>query len=494
MRCNVSVKNVGVGAARVVGFLSLFMAAGRVAAEALPETAAGRQMAAWLAAVNSGDKERMRAFEAANGPGVAADPSRVERLVRRDEALWKDSGGFEVEKVLGSDEGKIAVAVRQKELGYWMQFGMGVAAEAPHGVTGFGFRGMEMPAELLPKEVLPEKEIAARTEALIDALVKRDQFSGVILVAQGERVIYQRAAGLADVERQAPNRMDTKLNIASMGKMFTAVAVGQLVEAGKLRYEETLAEALPKYPDRELAGKVTIAQLLSHTSGIENPGYASKKAMVALFARGLRRVGEYVPTEKVDKLAFEPGTKYAYSNYGFVLLGAVIEEASGEDFYAYLRGHVYAPAGMTDTDAAEVGNGMANLAMGYMDMPGGGRKVNTPVVPARGLPAGLGYSTGLDMARFAEALRGGKLLKAATLEELWKPREDTGVGRMYGYGFHVTRYNGQRIVGHTGGWDGITCAFDMYPELGYSVVILNNIDSAPSPVTFKLREWLTQGR
>lgn len=492
MRCDVSVKDVGVGAARVLGVAAVLMAGRAMAEVTLPETAAGRQMAAWLAAVNSGDKETMRAFEAANGPGVAGDAARVDRLVRRDEGLWKDSGGLELGKVLGSDEGKIAVAVRQKELGYWVQLGMQVAAEAPHGVTGFSVRGVEMPAELLPRTTLSEQEIAARTEALIDALVKRDQFSGVILVAQGERVIYQRAAGMANVERQVPNKVDTRLNIASMGKMFTAVAVGQLVEAGKLRLEETLAEALPTYPDGELAGKVTIAELLSHTSGIENPGYATKEAMVATFARGLRRVREYVPTEKVDTLAFAPGTKYAYSNYGFVLLGAIVEQAAGEDFYAYLREHVYAPAGMRDTDMGDQGKG--EVAVGYADAPGGRRVANAPVMPATGLPAGLGYSTALDMARFAEALRGGKLLKAATREEFWKPRQDTGTGRMYAYGFQVTTYNGQRIVGHTGGWDGITCAMDAYPELGYSVVILNNIDSAPSPVTFKLREWLTQGR
>jgi D-alanyl-D-alanine carboxypeptidase len=272
--------------------------------------------------------------------------------------------------------------------------------------------------------------------------------------------------------------------------MFTAVAVAQLAEQGKLSYDDSIGKWLPDYPNKEISGKVTVHQLLSHTSGLKEA-----TAIDSSFRRGFRTIKDYLPTAPGDTLKFEPGTKLEYSNYGYLLLGAIVEKVSGEDYHAYIREHICKPAGMTNTDNFELDTEPVNLATGYMDAPNNTRRSNAFVLPVKGLPSGLGYSTAEDLVKFNLALINGKLLNQKSLETVWTGRMNySDPDSQYGYGFIVKRYNGTRVIGHGGGWVGITNKFDMYPDLGYTVVILNNIDSDPNSIAFKLREWLTQGQ
>jgi CubicO group peptidase (beta-lactamase class C family) len=206
-------------------------------------------------------------------------------------------------------------------------------------------------------------------------------------------------------------------------------------------------------------------------------------------------VKAYLPTKDADSLHFDPGTRLEYSSYGYLLLGAIVERASGQDYYDYIREHIYRPAGMTESDSYELDTDPPNVATGYMDASKGERRSNIFMLPVKGLPFGLGYATGLDLIRFQQALTRHVLLDSASLARVW-----TGVQRYtepnseYGFGFIVTSYNGTRIIGHGGGWLGITNKFDMYPDLGYTVVILTNIDSDPNELAFRLREWLSARR
>jgi len=267
--------------------------------------------------------------------------------------------------------------------------------------------------------------------------------------------------------------------------------LAQLVQQHKLSYDDTLANLLPDYPSREIARRITVRHLLSHTSGIAS----SFDNLERSFRRGLRTVKAYLPTTHTDSLHFEPGSRLEYSNYGYLLLGAIVERASGRDYYDYIREHVYRPAGMTASDSYELDADPPSVATGYMDAPSGERRSNTFMLPVKGIPSGLGYATAPDLVRFQQALTGHVLLDSAALAQVW-----TGVQRYsdpnseYGFGFIVSRYNGTRIIGHGGGWVGITNKFDMYPDLGYTVVILSNIDSNPNEIAFRLREWLTAGR
>lgn len=454
------------------------------------DTAAGKQFAAWLDALNSGRREALQQFIATNFEPPPNVTLPVERITNRHFGTYKITGGFVARKVANSSPEKITVFLEAKRTGFWMTISMAVTATAPNKILGMGFRNTEAPPELLPKEKLSENKIKNNLHNLITKLIESNQFSGVILVAKNGKPIYQRAVGEANRAWSIRNRIDTKFNVASIGKMFTAVAVAQLVEQGKLSYDDPLSKVLPDYPNKEMAQKITVHHLLTHTSGLKE-GIPLDNS----FRRGFRTVKDYLPAAAIDTLRFEPGTKLEYGSYGYLLLGAIVERVSGEDYYSYVREHIFKPAGMINTDNYELDAEPPNLATGYMDAAGNTRRSNVFLLPVKGLPFGLGYSTAEDLVKFNLALLNHKLLNSKSLETVWSAGkiDYNEPDNKYGYGFIVKRYNGTRIIGHGGGGFGITNKFDMYPELGYTVVILNNIDSDPNAVAFKLREWLTQG-
>jgi CubicO group peptidase (beta-lactamase class C family) len=207
----------------------------------------------------------------------------------------------------------------------------------------------------------------ARIDAFVSQRIADDAFSGAILVARKGEPMYQRAAGLANRETGAAIALDTKLTIASTTKLFTNIAIRQLEQAGKLSLADTVGKFLPDYPNAKVRGKVTIEQLLRHRSGIGsfwNDKFISRRADV-------RTVRDYMELFQGDSLLFEPGTGEAYSNGGYVLLGAIIERVSGQSYHEYLRDHVFRPAGMTQTVPQDRRVSLANAAVGYTRMPEG---------------------------------------------------------------------------------------------------------------------------
>jgi CubicO group peptidase (beta-lactamase class C family) len=168
-----------------------------------------------------------------------------------------------------------------------MSIGMNLTADSAHAVLGMGFRNTLAPPEYLPSRPFTDRAIRDSIDRTLDRLVRADAFSGVVVVAKDGTPIYQRAVGLADRRWNVPNRIDTKFNLASIGKMFTAVAIAQLVQQHELSYDDTLATLLPWYPDKEIARRITVRQLLAHTSGIA-PGFDIDRS----FRRGLRTVKE----------------------------------------------------------------------------------------------------------------------------------------------------------------------------------------------------------
>jgi len=457
---------------------------------AIPDSPAGERFRGWLAAFNAGSRDTLREFLKQHQAPPPTDTLPVDRITDRQLGLYRQSHGFVVRRVEASTPERITVTTQAKSSGAWMTVGMTVTPDSAHRVLGMGFRNTLAPPELLPSRPFTERAIRDSIDRAINRLVRADAFSGVVVVAKDGKPIYQRAVGLADRRWKIPNRIDTRFNIASIGKMFTAVAVAQLVQQHKLSYDDTLANLLPDYPSRDIARRVTVRQLLAHTSGIA-PGFD----LDGSFRRGLRTVKAYLPTTPIDSLHFEPGMRLEYTSYGYLLLGAIVERVSGQDYYDYIREHIYRPAGMTASDSYELDTDPPNVATGYVDGPNGSRRSNLFMLPVKGLPFGLGYATALDLVRFQRALTHHVLLDSASLAGVWtgvKPY--TEPSSEYGFGFIVTPYNGTRIIGHGGGWVGITNKYDMYPDLGYTVVILTNIDSDPNVLAFRLREWLTAGR
>lgn len=457
----------------------------------IPDTPAGKQFAAWLQVVNSGDLKSIRQFVADNfapPPGVELP---VDAIASRQFGIYQSTDGLTLLKTTSPSPATVTAHLQSKRTGYCIEYTLAVAAEAPHKILGSRLLGCETPAELLPADKLTAEEIERRLDQLLDGLVARDAFSGVVLVAKGDRPIYAKAFGKANLAWNAPNSIDTRFNLASITKMFTAVAVAQLAEQGKLNYEDVVGKFLPEYANKDVAENVTVRHLLTHSSGLRDNPAALDAAMRSVRAQTIR---ELLTPFEGEPLHLRPGERFQYCNLGYLLLGAIIEKASGEDYYAYIQSHVFEPAGMHATGFYELDADPANLATGYMDAGGGKRRSNIFHLPVRGVPFSCAYSTAPDLATFAGALQNATLLQSQSLDEMWTGKVNhTEPGSQYGYGCIVKRYNGTRIVGHGGGWVGITDKYEIYPDLGYSVVILTNIDSDPNSIAYKLREWLTQG-
>jgi D-alanyl-D-alanine carboxypeptidase len=315
---------------------------------------------------------------------------------------------------------------------------------------------------------MSEADSLAALSAHAAELARKDQFSGAVLVARHGRVLLEKAWGLANRETGARNAPATKFRLGSMNKMFTAVATLQLVEAGKLALDDPIGKHLPDYPNERVASKVTVRHLLTHTGGtgdIFGPEFDLNR-------RKLRHHGDYLKLYGSRGLTHEPGSRFEYSNYGFVLLGALIEAVSGASYYDYVRDNVFRPAGMANTDSLPESERVPKRAVGYMTpYPGGDWEPNTDRLPWRGTAAGGGYSTVGDLMRFAQALSSGKLISKATLAEATRPHR-----QQYGYGFDVRGEGPLRSYGHGGGAPGMNGELRVFPRVGYVVVSLSNLD------------------
>jgi D-alanyl-D-alanine carboxypeptidase len=319
----------------------------------------------------------------------------------------------------------------------------------------------------------------------LDARAADDRFSGVLLVACEGSVVLQEARGFGDAERRVPLTVETSFNLGSVSKMFTAVAVAQLVQAGRLRFTDTIGRHLPDYPNRDAAARVTLHQLLTHTGGLGNffgPGYDEKRD-------GLLKVADYLPLFAPEPLVFEPGARWEYSNGGYVVLGAIVEKVSGLDYDEYVRRHVFEPAGMARTGFYPKAHLPAGVAVGFTRRermapgagapgaapPSGPRRPNTDRLPGRGSSAGGGYATAPDLLRFANALLGHRLLDRETTGPVLAGKVDTPHGK-YGYGFGERSVGGKRVVGHNGGFPGVNAEVHFVPSTRDVVIVLSNFD------------------
>jgi CubicO group peptidase (beta-lactamase class C family) len=486
--------------------LGLLLCAAAIAAQApakgavtLPETAAGRRMAAFLAAFNTGDAAAVRKFIAENyaQSALAQRPADVRSRFFVD--FYADTRGFDVRRVLESDERRIRIVVQDRLVGDWRQLGLDLEPEAPHGMLGLMIQPALPPADARPSGKLTDADVAREMSEYMKKLVAADRFSGTVLVSRNGQSIFQGAWGLASKAWKQPNRLDTKFNLGSMNKMVTAVAIAQLAEQGKLSFDDKVGKFLTDYPNADVREKVTIHHLLTHTSGV--PDYFNDKYDAGAKER-YRTVQDFVDLFKDQPLRFEPGSQWRYSNGNFMLLGAIVEKVAGQNYFDFVREHIYKPAKMTNTDAYEMDRDTPNLAIGYTrNCPGGaapGERCNNLYLHVvKGGPAGGGFSTVEDLVRFAEALTGNKLLSAkyteiVTTGKVHPDPEDQNDS--YAYGFSDRREYGVRVVGHGGGFDGINGNLDIYMDgSGYVVAVLANYDPPTATrVANKVRTLIAQ--
>ncbi len=362
-----------------------------------------------------------------------------------------------------------------------------IEPEPPHRFIAIEFEGDAPDAWQLVKPGMSDEEMVRAASAFLDELAARGEFSGAVLLAKGETPLLRKAYGMASRRYDVPNRPDTKFNLGSINKMFTGLAICQLVQQGKLSLDDTVGEHLPDYPNAEVAAKVTIRHLLTHTSGLGS--YWNERYQREW--KWIRTVTDLLSTFADEPLAFRPGTRFGYSNAGPVVLGLIIEKITGESYYDYVRENIYEPAGMTDTDCYAIDIPVANLAMGYTRLdpktrrPGETWRENTLLHSIKGGPAGGGYSTLDDLHRFALAVQSHKLLDPEHTRLYLEGKVEFEPGLYYSCLIDDDRAGGHRRHGHNGGGPGISAEFAFYPDMGFTVAVLSNVDNgAVKPAGF----------
>lgn len=320
----------------------------------------------------------------------------------------------------------------------------------------------------------------AKVETAISSFMSQQNIPGTtVAIVQDNQIRFQRGYGMADVENFVPAKALTVFRIASVSKALTAVAAMQLVEKGKLDLDAPIQKYVPNFPTKKFP--ITTRQLLAHLSGIRNyrPGEGERTNRYDTLTDALSIF-------KDDPLDSEPGTRFAYTTFGFTLLGVTIEAASGMTFEDYMREHIFKPAGMQHTYVDDLYAIIRNRAHGYTPRVFGQLDGNyrNPVLmdSSYKIPGGGLLSTAEDLARFAIAVQNGVLIKPETFAEMSKSQKtsdgrDTG----YGYGWYIGGTGGfandAEAVWHGGVQPGFTSDLVLLPKKRLAVVILTNLEA-----------------
>ena len=450
----------------LVSLVICFATTSALSQSSLPETPAGRVFAAWLEAFNSGDREQMREFDETHGGA---------RSLQRLLGLRERTGGFVVLRLENHEERSLSALVQENDGDAVARFLLEVSSDVPPRIVDWDLRVTARPADLSIQR-LSEADALEALSARVDSAVDADQFSGVIVVVRDGEVLFERAAGSADREGDISVRHDSQFRLGSMNKMFTAIATLQLIRAGRLTLDDTIGKHLSDYPNKDVA-RVTLRQLLTHTGGtgdIFGPSFTEHRLT-------LRSHQDYLNLYGTRSLSHEPGMEHRYSNYGFILLGAIIESVTGDSYYDFVRSQIFGPAEMDSTGSLPESDLVPRRAKGYTRRDGTWQS-NAETLPWRGTAAGGGYSTVGDLLRFAEALESGSLLSAELMAEATEPQSE-----QYGYGFSVRGEGLARSYGHGGGAPGMNGELRVFPRLGYVLVGLSNLDP---PAASRLVEFI----
>lgn len=311
---------------------------------------------------------------------------------------------------------------------------------------------------------------------IIDDLIKKyydyGQFNGSVLVSENGNVILSKGYGYAEMEWKIPNTPDTKFRLASISKQFTAMLIMQLIEKGILDLNGKISDYLPYYR-KDTGNKVTIRDLLSHSSGIHN--YTDDPEVMKNTVRDPMQVKDLVIKLCSSDLEFEPGSKYSYSNSGYVILGAIIEKVTQKKYEDVLRENIFIPLNMTSSGYDHNSEIIEKRASGY-DKSLKGFTHSNYINMSIPFSAGSLYSTVNDMYLWDQALYKDILVSQETLQKIFTPNLGD-----YGYGWHVSDVNvgnqKKNLITHSGGIFGFNTIIMRYPEDKNCIVILNNFSN-----------------
>jgi len=312
-------------------------------------------------------------------------------------------------------------------------------------------------------------------DQVVESYVANKTFMGSVLVARGHEILLSKGYGSANLEWNIPNSPDTRFRLGSVTKQFTAASILLLEERGKLKTDDPVKKLMPDAP--AAWDKITIFHLLTHTSGIPSftgfPDYAAQEPFATTPDKLVARFRD-------KPLEFQPGEKWSYSNSGYVLLGYLIEKASGESYQQFVQENIFGPLGMKDSGYDSNSAIIPKRAAGYA--PGKNGPVNAGFIHMS-VPFSAGglYSTTGDLLRWEEGLFGGKLLSAASLAKMTTPFKDD-----YAFGLAVHTVSGHKVIDHGGGIEGFSTFLAYYPEDKLTVVALANLNGAPDAIVTRL--------
>jgi CubicO group peptidase (beta-lactamase class C family) len=337
---------------------------------------------------------------------------------------------------------------------------------------------------------LSQSSLDSAVAEYVKAEMERQHIPGLaLLVTRDGKVVRSEGFGLANVEVQVPVKPETIFQSGSVGKQFTATAVMMLVEAGKIGLNDPLTKYFPEAPPSWK--NVTVRELLSHTGGFGDypKDFNFRKDWTE---PQLLKLVESIP------LAYPPGTKWEYSNLGYLTLGILIHRVSGEFYGDFLRQRIFQPLGMQATRIISEADIVPNRAAGYR-LVKGELKNQEWVAPAMNTTAdGSLYFSIVDLSKWDAALYEGKLLKRSSFDLMWTPvklKNGQSNKAGYGFGWFIEERNGHRCIHHDGSWQGFETAIDRYVDDHLSVVALTNLAGAkPGEITKHVAEMYLQDK
>jgi len=361
-----------------------------------------------------------------------------------------------------------------------------------------------------------QPNFTTRLNSVMNSAVLQCRFSGVVLVRQGEVNLYRRAFGMANRTWCIKNLPETRFRIASVGKLFTAAAVMQLVERGAISLESRMVETLQldrEYSAHTFSHDITVRHMLSMTSGIADYVDEDAEDFDAVWADFCRVHPLYLLRENRDYLPIfdslpalqPPDVGFKYCNAGFILLGLVIEKASGMPYFDFIANNIFQPAGMTGSSFSALDSCEANIAEGYistLDRYGqvNGWKKNIYATTAGGAADGGSTNTADDLVRFIDALLEGRLCgmdyvrMMLTAQVSERQELLSGYHSMYGFGCYLLLDDNNQLVrwGHTGEEDGVSCRLYHYPTLDADVVVLGNQGGCAGSIAWEIHDLLLE--
>ncbi len=423
---------------------------------------------------NAGEDGLVDNFIAANF--TDATEEKLERMRTVFNRLSEELGSISVAEIQDVRDGTVFIAghvtAKASATGRWKSFQFFASQEHEGRFSSFAIADAIEPRPL-PDGGIADPRVRAWISDHIDWLEQEQNLSGAFAVARNGEAVFEKVCGWQDHAKNTRNSKSTPFNLASGGKMITAIAIAQLVENGKLRFDDVVADHLPDYPHAKVAQAVSVDQLLTHRSGL--PEYWTE-AYEKEWGE-ITELKQILPYFADRPLVFAPGTKHEYCNTNYIVLGLILEQVSGVSYFEYIRERVLVPAGMEHAGFFENdGSGSAALAYEFVLPTQGDEKEQwfPAELGRKGTSAGGCYASLQDMFAFDRALNEWQLTTESLTRVLTTGKVKQPVGGKYGYGFMDGEYEGRRWFGHGGTGPGAFFEYMHFPDSGYTIVFLAN--------------------